>query len=252
VSPPLVGRDAGRVEDPAPVAAVAVTPDELERQLRHASFFVQASLEKQGQLVGKLDAYLSALLDLLLDSGVVDVERLADAVDKNRASQAEETRARYEADGALPAWPAVVVREDPATPDDAAPVEVEEVVVDCAARMHVCQAVCCTLPFPLSAAEVEAGDVRWDLGHPYVIRQDEAGYCVHNDADHGCTVYDKRPGVCRGYSCAGDDRIWLDFDNMVLNEEYLRNRRRHDYTFRPATTAVPVTISARSGGMKVP
>jgi Fe-S-cluster containining protein len=112
--------------------------------------------------------------------------------------------------------------------------------------------VCCTLPFPLSAAEVEAGEVRWDLGHPYVIRQDAAGYCVHNESDHsGCSIYDRRPGVCRGYSCANDDRIWLDFDNMVLNEEFLRNRKRPDYTFHPTTAAVPVTISARPPGARV-
>lgn len=234
------------MEEPAPVA-LGTSPDELERQLRHASFFTQASLEKQGQLLGKLDVYVTALIDTLLDGGVLDVERLADAVDANRASQAEETRARYEAEGALPAWPAVVVREDPPASDGAvSPAEVDEVVVDCEARMPVCQAVCCTLPFPLSSAEVEAGDVRWDLGHPYVIRQTDEGYCVHNErASGGCSVYDRRPGVCRGYSCAGDDRIWLDFDNMVLNEEFLRNRRRPDYTFRPTTTAVPVTISAR-------
>jgi Fe-S-cluster containining protein len=224
----------------------ATPPDELERQLRHASFFVQASLEQQGRLLGKLDAYVTALLDALLDAGVVDVERLADAVDANRAEQAEETRSRYEADGALPAWPAVVVREETTPEPGEEPPPAAEVEVDCASRLAVCQAVCCTLPFPLSAAEVEAGDVRWDLGHPYVIRQNAEGYCVHNRSDHsGCTVYDRRPGVCRGYSCANDDRIWLDFDNMVLNEEFLAKRRRPDYTFHPTTTAVPVTISAR-------
>jgi Fe-S-cluster containining protein len=108
----------------------------------------------------------------------------------------------------------------------------------------VCKAVCCTLPFPLSADEVEAGDVRWDLGHPYVIRHSAEGYCVHNDrATGGCGVYGKRPGVCRGYSCADDTRIWADFDNMVLNEEFLSSRKRHDFTFRPATAdAVAVTI----------
>jgi hypothetical protein len=27
--------------------------------------------------------------------------------------------------------------------------------------------------------------------------------------------------VCRGYSCAKDERIWKDFDNMILNEEWI-------------------------------
>ena len=35
-------------------------------------------------------------------------------------------------------------------------------------------------------------------------------------------VYTDRPGVCRRYSCANDTRIWKDFDNMVLNEDWIR------------------------------
>jgi Fe-S-cluster containining protein len=213
--------------------------DEVERQMRHASFFVQASLEQQGRLTTKLDVYVTSIIELLLARGVVDPDDLARVVETNREEHGADARARYETDGALPAWPTVMVRQD--DPDGPTEVEAE---VDCAARMHVCQAVCCSLPFPLSAEEVEAGDVRWDLGHPYVIRQTAEGYCVHNDrATGGCDVYDKRPGVCRGYSCAHDERIWSDFDNMVLNEEYLSSRRRADFTFRPSTAdAVAVTI----------
>ncbi|HET6950982.1 MAG TPA: hypothetical protein VFI47_11435 [Acidimicrobiales bacterium] len=214
-------------------------PEEMERQLRHASYFVQASLEQHGRLTTKLDVYLTSLIGLLLDRRVIDTDALAKAVEANREEQAAEARAKYETDGKLPAWPTVMVRTD--DPDDPLSPEVE---VDCAARMHICKAVCCTLPFPLSAAEVEAGDVRWDLGHPYVIRHDAQGYCVHNERPGGgCNIYDKRPGVCRSYSCAHDDRIWKDFDNMVLNDEYLDNRRRADFNFKPSTgDAVAVTI----------
>lgn len=243
---------------------MGATPDvdELERQLRHASFFVQASLEQQGKLTGKLDVYLTSLIQVLLDQGIIDAEALAAAVDGSRADAAAAAQARYETDGTMPSWPTVMVRQDgpPVGADaEAHAGEGEEgegdgqataaptVEVDCSARMHICQAVCCSLPFPLSAAEVEAGDVKWDLGHPYVIRQTDEGYCVHNDrSSGGCDVYDKRPGVCRGYSCAEDDRIWADFDNMVLNEEYLSKRRRPNFQFKPAVAeAVPVTISQR-------
>ena len=212
---------------------------EIERQLRHASYFTQASLEQHGRLTGKLDVYLTSLIELLLDRGVLDAEDLAKAVDTNRAQKAEEAKAVYETEGRLPAWPTVMVRQDdPVQPDE------PDVEVDCDARMHVCKAVCCTLPFPLSADEVEAGDVKWDLGHPYVIRHTAGGYCTHNDrSTGGCTVYDKRPSVCRGYSCAHDERIWKDFDNMVLNEEYLSSRKRVDYSFKPSTAdATFVTI----------
>lgn len=213
--------------------------DELERQLRHASFFVQASLEQHGRLTGKLDVYLTSLIELLMDKGVIEAEDLATTVDANRREKDSESRARFETDGMLPAWPTIMVRQD--DPDEPVAPEIE---VDCAARMHVCQAVCCSLPFPLSAAEVEAGDVRWDLGHPYVIRQTAEGWCTHNDrSTGGCDVYGKRPAVCRGYSCAEDDRIWADFDNMVLNHEFLDNRRKPDFKFRPSTgDAVNVTI----------
>ena len=213
--------------------------DDVERQLRHASFFVQASLEQHGRLASKLDVYVSSLVELLLDRGVIEAEDLAKAVEANRDQQAEEARARYETDGTLPAWPTIMVRHD--DPDEPLTPELE---VDCEARMHICKAVCCSLPFPLSAAEIEAGDVRWDLGHPYVIRQNADGYCTHNQRDTGrCDVYHKRPGVCRGYSCAEDTRIWSDFDNMVLNHEFLDNRKRPDFQFRPSTgDAVAVTI----------
>ena len=217
--------------------------DELERQLRHASFFVQASLEQQGQLARKLDVYVTSVIELLLDKGVIDAEALATAVDGNREREAADTRARYEGNGNMPSWPTVVVRED--APHDEPPPDVE---VDCAARMHICKAACCSLPFPLSADEVEAGAIKWDLGHPYVIRQDGDGYCVHNERPSGgCEVYDHRPSVCRGYSCADDDRIWSDFDNMVLNEDFLSSRRRSQFHFKPQTAdAVPVTITSRS------
>lgn len=65
-------------------------------------------------------------------------------------------------------------------------------------------------------------DLKWDLGRPYQIRHDAAGTCVHNDAEtHGCGVYADRPGVCRRYSCANDERIWSDFENMQLNTAWI-------------------------------
>jgi Fe-S-cluster containining protein len=113
-------------------------------------------------------------------------------------------------------WPGIAFRVDPEEP--APPVQ-----VNCAERMHVCHAVCCKLNFALTPEEVEAGKVKWDLGFPYLIRHASNGYCCHNDTATGrCTVYADRPGVCHRYSCANDKRIWKDFDNMVLNEEWIR------------------------------
>jgi Fe-S-cluster containining protein len=88
--------------------------------------------------------------------------------------------------------------------------------------MPICNAVCCKLHFALSQGEVESGKVKWDLGQPYYIRHETNGFCSHNDRQTGgCSIYADRPGVCRKYSCANDERIWKDFDNMELNREWL-------------------------------
>jgi Fe-S-cluster containining protein len=60
------------------------------------------------------------------------------------------------------------------------------------------------------------------MGRPYLIRHEADGYCVHNDrSTGGCGVYADRPTPCRAYSCAGDERIWTDFDAMQLNTEWI-------------------------------
>jgi Fe-S-cluster containining protein len=88
--------------------------------------------------------------------------------------------------------------------------------IDCAARMHLCKARCCTLSFELSDQDLDEGGIRWELDEPYLIRHDADGYCAHIDrATLGCTVYDKRPAACRGFDCRGDQRIWLDFEKRI-------------------------------------
>ncbi len=89
--------------------------------------------------------------------------------------------------------------------------------VPCAELMHLCQARCCKLTFPLSTADLDEGVIRWDYGQPYMIRQRASdGYCVHNAPDtHGCTVHAQRPLVCRKYDCRDDVRIWADYDQRI-------------------------------------
>jgi Fe-S-cluster containining protein len=94
--------------------------------------------------------------------------------------------------------------------------------VDCAARMSICQGVCCKLEFALTREEVLAGQVQWDLARPFFVGRAPDGYCVHNDrSSGGCTVYAGRPAICRRWSCANDPRIWKDFEQMELNVEWL-------------------------------
>src|SRR5687768_8715229 len=98
---------------PAFDASLNMDPvDELDMQLRKASFFMQASLEKQGKLTQRLDAYLTGLLDVLIDSGVISPEQLGEVVNRNRQLQAEEQAAQLSDNGGLNAWPLVLVRDE--------------------------------------------------------------------------------------------------------------------------------------------
>ncbi len=88
--------------------------------------------------------------------------------------------------------------------------------IDCAARVQLCKAACCRLPFALSKQDVREGVVHWELGQPYLIEQGADGYCTHMDRGTcACTIYTQRPVPCRGYDCRQDQRVWLDFDGMV-------------------------------------
>ena len=180
----------------------------LERQLERDSIRTQSLFNRSFERVSELEQLLLGLIDVLVSRGVVgedDVEPAARAV-------ADEIAKRNE----LPPH-TVTLRED--SPEQAArPTQ----FVDCAARMPICHAVCCKLTVRLSAEEVEEGQLRWDLGRPYVLRREEDGRCTHQDRATGfCGAYEDRPKPCRQYSCANDRRIWSDFEGMVLNQEWL-------------------------------
>jgi len=197
---------------------------ELDRQVERGSLFTQATLQRSMQRIEGAEMLLAAVVRSLTAKGVVSAEELGvsfeddDEADDDQAPP-EDAAVSAAVAAAPPSikWPTIAVRVD-----DPDPATRPEVQVDCAARMHVCQAVCCRLKFPLSAAEVDGGQVKWDIGHPYIIRHEADGWCTHNDSTtRGCRIYDDRPGVCRRYSCYGDARIWADFDNMVLNQEWI-------------------------------
>jgi len=187
---------------------------ELERQVERGSMFTQAVFQKSFTRLSLVEAMLGELIDTLMLKGLVVPDELPGAT--AAAAEAEIRAAEHLSDEAESlGWPNVAVRVDPTEPEPYEP-------VDCAARMHVCEAVCCKLKFALTSDEIEAGVVKWDIGHPYIIRQNSTGYCCHNEsATNGCTIYADRPSLCRRYSCKDDARIWTDFDNMVLNREWI-------------------------------
>lgn len=178
---------------------------DIENQIEAGGLFTHSALSIHAERINRIEAFLYGLADELLERGHVTEERLrvqtvrvADELSEKRETLSGGVQLRV---------------------DDDAPVV--ENKLDCAARMHICKAVCCRLSFPLSAPEVESGKVKWELGKPYFVRRDAAGCCVHLDGKKGCEVYQDRPRVCRGYSCEKDERIWKDFDKMVLNQEWI-------------------------------
>ena len=202
----MAAEDAPRAQ-PDPV-------EELARQVERASLFTHACLDRVASRASGIEARLDDLIELLRAKGTLHDELPATPPDASGL-------AAPPADGEEPeppapvGWPSFALRAS--TP--ASPPTVE---VNCAERMHICHAVCCKLNFALTAEEVDAGQVRFDVGFPYMIRHDADGYCTHNDRSTGfCKVYADRPGICRHYSCANDDRIWKDFENMELNHEWL-------------------------------
>lgn len=181
---------------------------QLERQVERGQKFAHTALGESFLRLGEIEVFLHGLIDSLIEKGVVDEKEVLTAAHNVRS----ELLQRGELRGAR-----TVVRSDDSPEGSKPPVK-----VDCSARMHICHAVCCKLSFALNISEVESGKAKWDLGKPYFIRQDSHGSCVHLDSlSGGCRIYNDRPGVCRGYSCANDPRIWKDFEKMELNHEWI-------------------------------
>ena len=183
----------------------APTLPEVDRQLERGMLFVHTVLADQACRANESEALVNGLVDLLVKRGLVETEELTAAVEAAQAEAAEEGRL---------ATVGVAIRIDG---EDAA-VNVE---VNCEERLPICKAVCCRLHFALSAEEIESGPMKWDLGRPYFNRRNEDGYCHQIDGQLACSVYNERPPVCRRYNCAGDSRIWKDFDAMELNQDWI-------------------------------
>ncbi len=201
----------------------------LDRQVERSGIRTQQLFNRSFERLSEFEANLLGLIDRLVAAGVVETDDLMASARKVRA----EMTARGDGLDHL-----VTLREDP--PD----ATTEPAVVDCAARIPVCHAVCCRLSVSLSAAEVEAGRLRWDLGHPYRLRRETDGRCTHQDRETGwCRVHEDRPRPCRTYTCATDSRIWKDFAALELNTEWLAAHFRQDEPrFAPPKARPPLPI----------
>ena len=174
--------------------------------MERSQFFTHTALSQQTSRILEIEAFLYGLIDVLVEKGVTPAE----AVKRAAKAVQEEMGAKEEI--GLPVMGLRIDDEEPTPPRE----------INCAERMPICKAVCCTLDFALSQQELESGRIKWDLGRPYFIRQDADGHCCHNNrGTGGCVIYPDRPLVCRQYSCEGDPRIWKDFEKMELNHEWI-------------------------------
>jgi Fe-S-cluster containining protein len=146
-----------------------------------------------------VSASLAAARELLVERGLVDAQDLA--MRQLREMERQVARAHQQ------------LLVDLGEPGDKYAVVGPE--IDCAARLPLCRARCCTLTFALSQQDLDERVVRWDYGRPYQIGRRDDGWCVHHEGDGRCGVYAQRPAPCRRFDCRGDTRIWLDFERRI-------------------------------------
>jgi Fe-S-cluster containining protein len=168
---------------------------DTERGLRFAHIMMMVEQSQGNEAL----AAIMALANLLAEKGIIGEEEF------------DEHRARAQEQVAGMSQPRVRLAQmgDKYTDEQTAE-------IDCAARIHLCHARCCTLNFYLTTQDLEEGVARWDYGNPYWIKRGEDGYCVHCDpSSRACTIHAQRPHVCRLYDCRQDKRIWIDFEARI-------------------------------------
>jgi len=187
------------------VSKSAATDDSLPSDLIRGLIYMHNRANTNTAELHQACATVHALVELLIERGLLDRE----ALETRRQEAAEGLRRQYLERGMS------VAMQEFGVSKYAFQGGAE---VDCQNRVHLCRAACCRIPLALSREDVREGVVRWDLGQPYIIARGEDGYCVHLDREtYACTVYVQRPIPCRGYDCRQDKRVWLDFENGVVN-----------------------------------
>jgi len=216
---------------PDPVVSVGVAGDgrspvdELDRQVRQSLAIQAEALAAIQARVDDLESVVYALLGQMVKQGNLDVDAL-------------EGTARRLLDHVRSDSPPGFEPELRLSTDDT---PASTVQINCAERLPYCKGACCSLDFTLNEAEVQSGNIKWDLTRPYHIRRDHDHYCSHmSDDDSSCSIYDQRPGVCRAYDCSSDDRIWLDFEAMKPNEQWISARRSSG---RPTSLLVDIPVA---------
>lgn len=150
-------------------------------------------------------SFTYALIELLIEKGLISL----DEIDERKKQVSERLLMRF-----IKHDVGVAIQE----PEQDKYTFQQTVKIDCENRLHLCQAACCKMVFPLSYQDIAEGVIKWELSRPYRIAKEADGYCYHFDRQcKGCSVHDQRPIPCRAYDCRNDIRIWLDFENKIVN-----------------------------------
>lgn len=176
---------------PSPLAEIA----EVERGLRFGHIMMMVGQSQGNEAL----AAIMALVDLLVAKGEITGEEF----------EAYRKRAKEQiANISQPKVRLATLGDKYADPETAE--------IDCAARIHLCQARCCSFNFYLSVQDLDEGVAEWDYGNPYWIKHGDDGYCTHCDpATRACAIHARRPHVCRLYDCRNDKRVWIDFEARI-------------------------------------
>jgi len=209
-------------QDPSP----DLDPAEPKRQIELGFMFCHSVVTENTQHLVETATAAFALSELLVEKGLIEQE----AYDQRRQKVRQELLEQIENAGL-----GLYLNEE--HPDKYALTDLP--VINCAERIHLCRAACCMFRFPLSRQDVEQGLVRWDLGRPYWNLRNGSGYCTHwQTSTAQCGIYQNRPAPCRVYSCQEDDRIWQDFEAMIINPDLaLALNQPMDDSFEPSDRA---------------
>jgi hypothetical protein len=215
---------APRANGAAAPDAPELAPEELRDQVGQGLMYAHSRANANTSKVLEVASFSYALIELLMERGLISVEEL----DERKREVGQRLVQKFTENG----MGVALTNEE----QDKYAYE-SEVKIDCENRLRLCRGACCRLRFALTTQDLEEGKVKWDLGRPYLIRQDSDGYCHH--VERGtcrCGVYENRPIVCRAYDCRADKRIWADFENMVVSPDLENLFRRPD---APAPDAAP-------------
>jgi Fe-S-cluster containining protein len=191
--------------------------EELRQEVVAGLRYVHYQLGANTGKALEVSSFLYALIELLIERGIITEEEL----NERKIVVAERLVKKFQEMGMG------AVFQD----KEQDKYGFSDVHIDCESRRHICKAACCKLNFALSRQDIEEGFLKWDLGHPYMIAKEGDGYCIHLDKrTYECRIWEKRPVPCRGFDCRTDKRIWLDFENMIVNPNLPEVFERRDET----------------------